>query len=488
MRWRAHLLLLAVACAGCGGGAASGQGGTLPGRTRPLLEHSWPHPRDLQIAANRFGPPDASALLLSTTAGLRAYVSPDREDTLAQITAAIPLGPRLEQAGETGVAEALSRVLQQQIAGALGPAFVGRVQVDQDADLTRVTVQTLADDWRPALAAVVAAIRTPRLDHPTIAAYRTGPGFARQTRGLAGPGFRPGVELARLVAEHPIAPPQPGVAVRPEAVRIVAARALRPDEVVLGIGGAVTREDARRDLEALTSGWQATGVAKPGGQPADTASRTVTERSRLIEEPGYTTWIAVGHPMPKVAPGDEAAVAVMADVVNIRLNIAVREIRGLANQAVLQVPATTLHDGLLHVRTGGRPESVAPLIRYSLEELSRIRDAAGAPTTEELEQVKGGLVLGRWQGSLDGTRGVSASYAIETARYGSVDRLMRWPEAVRAVTSGQVTDVARRYIRPEQMGVVVIGQLDAVRNARHPRWPATLDDVLPARASAEANR
>jgi predicted Zn-dependent peptidase len=297
------------------------------------------------------------------------------------------------------------------------------------------------------------------------------------------------VELARLVAEYPLAPPPPGVALRPEAVRIVAVRAFRPDVVVLGIGGAVTREDAQRELEALASGWQTTGVAKPGVQPVATASKAVTERSRLIEEPGYTTWIAVGHPMPTIAPGDEAAVAVMADVVNIRLNIAVREIRGLANQAVLQVPATTLYDGLLHVRTGGRPESVAPLIRYSLEELSRIRDAAGAPTEEELEQVKGGLVLGRWQASLDGARSVSATYAIETARHGSVDRLMRWPEAVRAVTSRQVTDVAQRYIRPEQMGAVVIGQLDAVRKARHPRWPATLDDVLPARPSAEeANR
>jgi predicted Zn-dependent peptidase len=76
---------------------------------------------------------------------------------------------------------------------------------------------------------------------------------------------------------------------------------------------------------------------------------------------------------------------------------------------------------------------------------------------------------------------VSATYALEDARYGSLERLMRWPDAVRAVTARDVTDAAARYIQPDRMGVVIIGQLDAVRKARHPRWPATLEEVLPGR-------
>ena len=122
--------------------------------------------------------------------------------------------------------------------------------------------------------------------------------------------------------------------------------------------------------------------------------------------------------MPAIAAADEAAVAVMTDILNIRLNITIREIRGLANSTQLQMPATTRHDGLLQVRSGARPESVAPIIRYSVQELARIREAAGAPTADELAQVKGGQVLGKWQGSLDGARDASLTYAIETARFG----------------------------------------------------------------------
>jgi predicted Zn-dependent peptidase len=478
---RAALLiaLMVAGSAGCRGGTAAGRGETLPGRTRPLLEHNWPHPRELRFAANRFVPPDATAALITTTTGLRAYVIHDPSERLVQVTAAIPMGRSLEQAGEIGAADVLSRFLSQQIADRLGPPFTGRIQIDQDVDLARVSVAALADDWREVLSAVVDALRRPRLDPLAIAAYRTGPGFARRTRGLGGPAFRPAVELARMTADYPLAPPDAGLTVRPDAVRRIASRSLRPEAVVVGIGGGVSREPAQRELESLTAEWQAPAGAGPGTARAAGPGKPAAARSRTIDEPGYTTWIAVGHPMPKVAAGDEAAVAVMTEIVNVRLNITIREIRGLANQAVLQVPATTAHDGLLHVRTGGRAEAVAPLIRYSLEELGRIRQPGGAPTVDELEQVKGGLVLGRWEGSLDGARNASATYAVETARYGSLDRLRRWPDAVRAVTAKDVTAVAGTYVRPDDLAVVVIGPLDAVRKARHPRWPAALEEVLP---------
>jgi hypothetical protein len=249
--------------------------------------------------------------------------------------------------------------------------------------------------------------------------------------------------------------------------------------VTLGIGGGVTRASAQRKLESLTAGWQAPATAADLA-PADGIGTAPSDRFRTIDEPGYTTWIAVGHPMPGISPADEAAVAVMTEILNIRLNISIREIRGLAHAAQLQTPATIRHAGLLHVRSGARPESVAPIVYFSVQELARIREPGGAPDGDELEQVKGGLVLGKGQGSLDGARDASATYAIEAARFGSLDHLMRWPQAVRAVTAGNVGEAARTYVHPEMMGTVVIGQVDRVRQARHPRWPVALDDLMAA--------
>ncbi len=478
------LALAALTGVGCRGVAAR-DAERLPGRTRPVYEHNWSHPRDLRFSENRFTPPDPKTALVTTSCGLRAYVVPATNEQVVQIVAAVPLGRSVEQANEIGAAELISRLISQQINERLGSGFMGRVQANQDVDLTRFSLQVLAEDWQPALSALVYALRQPRLDPAAIDGYRTGAGASADGGRGGGRGggqsgaARPVAELMRMLAAYPLAPPEPGLTVQREAVRNLASRTLRPAVVAVGIGGGVTRENSQRELESLTAGWQAPGGATSDAAPAAVTPRTPADRSRLIDEPGYTTWIAVGHPVPKIAPADEAAVAVMTDVLNIRLNITVREIRGLANSTQLQIPATTRHDGLLAVRSGARPESVAPIIRYTKEELSRIREAGGAPTAEELEQVKGGLVLGKWQGGLDGARDASATYATETARYGSLDHLMKWPEAVRAVTAQQVSAVAQKYVHPDQIGVVVIGQLDAVRHARHPRWPATLEEVLP---------
>jgi predicted Zn-dependent peptidase len=441
-----------------------------------LLEHGWAHPRDLTFAENRFTPPDPKAALVTTASGLRAYIVPDATQRVVRITAAVPLGRSLEQANETGTAELVSRLLSQQIDDRLGAAFLGRVQVDQEMDVTRFTLQVLTEDWQPALSALVAALREPRLDPVAIDAYRTGPGFSRQTRGLGGPAYRPAVELARLVAAYPIAPADPGLTARRDAVRHVASRALQQGALALGVGGGVERVPVERELQALTAGWQS-AAGPSDASPVRDVVNSSSSRFRSIEEPGYTTWIALGHAMSRIDPADEAAVAVLTDLVNIRLTIAVREIRGLANSTQLVVPATTRQGGILHVRSGARPESIAPIIRFSLEELTRVREPAGAPSPEELEQVKGGIVLGKWQGSLDGALDASATYALETVRFGSLDHLLKWPYAVRAVTAQAVSAAAQKYINPATMGTVIIGQVDEVRKARHPRWPVALDEV-----------
>jgi predicted Zn-dependent peptidase len=66
---------------------------------------------------------------------------------------------------------------------------------------------------------------------------------------------------------------------------------------------------------------------------------------------------------------------------------------------------------------------------------------------------------------------------MESVRRGSLNPLLAWPDAVRAVTAEAVTEAGQRYIDPEVMTAVVVGQIDDVRGARHPRWPTPLHEV-----------
>lgn len=472
------LVLQAGACAG-----DSRQRDILPGHSRPVLEHDWPHPRDLTFEDSGFRPADPIAARVRTPSGVRAYIIPDTADPLIEISAVAPLGRQSERDGEMGAAEVVSRLLARRLPARLDDGIVASMQVSQATDLTRLTIEVLAEDWRPALTAMVGTFREVALEGAGTAAVRTG-------SGPTGGASRPVAELIRLLALYPIAPPDPGIDVRPEAVLRLAQRTLQPYSVVFAIGGNVPRGEVEAALTALTAGWLAPPVVAPVAVRPTTpaAARSLPEPLHTIEAPGFMSWLAVGHPMPAVAPDDAAGVAVLKEILNIRLNIATREKRGLTNRALLELPDATDSPGVLYVRAGSRSESVGPLIRYVVEELSRIREANGAPDLDELEQAKGGLVLAAWQASLDGARRTVVTYATETVRHGSLERLMAWPEAVRAVTAEDVTTAARTNIDPSVLTAVVVGQIAEVRTARHPRWPFPLDQV-PAllRPSAEAN-
>ena len=78
---------------------------------------------------------------------------------------------------------------------------------------------------------------------------------------------------------------------------------------------------------------------------------------------------------------------------------------------------------------------------------------------------------------LDGVRPAGGMYAEELVRHDSLDALLGWPAAVQAVTAAQVKDAATRYLDPAALVTVVVGPLEQIRAARHPRWPASLDEL-----------
>ena len=466
----AFLLLTPILACSCGPGSDED---VLPGHNRPVFEHDWPHPSELTFEDAGFQPADPASALVTTPSGVRAYILPDPAEPLVEVTAALPLGPNVEGDGEAGAAEVVSRILERALSAHLGNDLVATAQVSQDRDLTILSVQALAEDWRPALAALVLALRDPGLSSAALGVPSAG-------GGASGSGTSQAItELTRLVARHPLAPPEPGTTVQPGAVRRLGERTLQPGSVVFGIAGGVARAEAEAALLELTSGWVArSGATAPAPRPpTPAATRPLPDPLITVDMAIPQALIALGHVMEPIEPEDEAALAVMAEVVNIRLNIATREMRGLTNRAMLVLPSATDGAGVLYVRSSGRWESVAPLIRYTVEEITRIREAPGAPSAEELAQAKGGLTLARWEDALGGVRATAATYAGETVRRGSLDHLMAWPAAVRSVTADEVTAAALKYIDLSAMTAVVLGQIEEIREARHPRWPVALDEV-----------
>ncbi len=462
--------------------ATEGREETLPGRTRALLAHDWPHPRDYQFAPSQFEPPNPAEALVTTDSGVRAYVIAESSEPVVRITAALPLGRLHERANEAGASELITRTLTR-----IGPEdperplslrldrLATRFDVEEALDLTRISLEVLAEDWREALSLMIDVLRRTEFNDSSIRSYRTGPGYGFSRRA-ADPGFRPKVELERILGGYPLAPPEPGLSVTTNGVQALVSRSLRANLVVLGVGGNVPRSEALAALDDLTRGWErATGSPEAASLPR---LGNEPESVHTVDAPSLEGWIAIGRAIDGIPETERAAVSVLAHILGVRLNIAAREIRGLANKTIFLLPETGSGAGLLHVRTGGRLEAVAPLVKYTLDEIDRIQEPDDSITNEELERAKGALVLGKWQGALDGARTASETYAVETVRYGTTDRVLEWPEAVEAVTVEEIRALSTKYLARDQMVTVIVGPIEKIRAARHPRWPVDLETLV----------
>ena len=416
---------------------------TLPGRSRPIFEHDWPNPGDLASGPAAFTPPDAGQALFEASSGVQAYVVPAAADPVVRLTAALPLGRLHEAEGEAGAAALLTHLMTTRgAAGARDPlslrlAELGTsLSVVETLDATRISLGVLPEDWQAGLELLVEFIRDPDLDAATVRQYRSGPGYSMPMAGIDGDGYRPKVELERRIDGYPLAPPDPGTRVSLAAVRELASRTLAADRVVFGIGGAVSRDEVEGVLESATRGWAPSG--EPAPETAVIAPGESSGRFHAVDVPSLEGWIAIGRAVGAVPESDGAALAVLRFILAERLNIAAREMRGLANRDDFEIPVTASGTGLLLVRTGGRPEAVAPLVRYSLDELERIHDPDEPVTEAEVTRAQGWLLGAVWQRSLELATSASETFAVEHVRRGGTDRLMGWPEAVLAVTAGDV--------------------------------------------------
>jgi len=91
-----------------------------------------------------------------------------------------------------------------------------------------------------------------------------------------------------------------------------------------------------------------------------------------------------------------------------------------------------------------------------MEQLILTRDEP--VSDEEMFVAKGAITAGKFQVRyLDGYA-TTRNFALERLRYGNHDRSATYVDRVNAVTKEDVQEAARKYIRPENMQVVLLGE------------------------------
>lgn len=246
-------------------------------------------------------------------------------------------------------------------------------------------------------------------------------------------------------------------------VRALYQRSFRPDRATVVITGDITLPEARAEIERRFGAWKASG---PAISSMSVAALPPTSRTTiyLIDKPGAAqSVIRIGHRGVERGNPDYYAIQVMNTLLggsfSSRLNSNLRETKGYtygARSSFDFQPIPGAFTASADVRTDVSDSSLVEFFR----ELRWIRDSVVGPV--ELERTKQYLAL-RVPGSFE-TTGQMAGQVGTLLTFGLpftwFDDYVR---RIMAVNAADVQRVAREYIRPDSVTIVVVGDVQKIR-------------------------
>src|SRR5438046_1212556 len=274
------------------------------------------------------------------------------------------------------------------------------------------------------------------------------------------PGTVAGRALAKLVfPSHPYGVPVEGTVesvgklTRDDVVRFHRGY-VRPDTTIIAVVGAVTVDEARREIVARFGGWKA-----PAEPPPTVSSVTpgATPQTQVIEKELTQATILLGRQAIRQTDPDYFPLTVGSYVLGggsaSRLYSRVREEGGLA-YAVYSYANPARYGASFSVSAQTRTAEVPKVIEIMREELARMtRD----PVTERELKLAKDYLIGSFPLRLD-TSAKVADFVLAVEEQGlGLDYADRYKERVAKVTAADVQRVAAKYFAPDSFNRVVVG-------------------------------
>ena len=275
------------------------------------------------------------------------------------------------------------------------------------------------------------------------------------------PGAVASRELAKLVFPgHPYGVPVEGTResvgglTRDDVVRFYGQHA-RPDTTIVAVVGAVTVDEARREIVARFGAWPRPATppasalfAAPGPAPrTETIKRALTQTTVLLGRQAIT------QPHPDYFPLTVASY-ILGGGSTSRLYTRVRDEGGLAYDVRSHL-APGKYGARFLVSTQTRAAEAAKATAFIEDELSRMRREP--PTERELALAKDYLI-GSFVLRLD-TSSKMADFIVAVEDLGlGLDYADRYREMVARVTAADVQRVAAKYFDPAGFNRVIVGR------------------------------
>lgn len=439
------------------------------------------HPTDMGLPESNFVRPDPSDYQTVLENGLTAYVARADQVPLVTLSAFIRVGTVDDD--KQGAAESLLESLRHSGPANLSPdeftatlkAMTADYVVEMHDEWTEISLNVPVEDLDLAMTLFAGVVRTPGISSENISkvALAVVPD-ANDLQGEDGPALYEGslnatVDRFRdlIYAEHPYGSKPSGDDFDELSVADVTefhATYFVPGNVVLSIAGDLDIDAMHQEVAKQFGSWSRQDVSKPPTIVPAVGSKT---RQHSFPAEKLQSWLVFGHHLPLVPDRDQASLEVMNYILAgghlwTRMTIETRYKYGYTNDASGFLTQKWFGPGTYDFRSYSRPEVIKPIYKNMLDQIFRIRDEE--VSVEELFVAVGALTEGTFQIQyLDGYS-AARNFALEYLRYRNHERSASYVDRIRAVTEKDVLAAARKYLRPDEMQIVLVGRPENLLN------------------------
>lgn len=457
-RWTARATGLLVLALGAGVGAAQFQGlnwpSEAPPRPLPLRQMNFP-PYEIRTLAN----------------GLKVIAVTQNEQPAVTMRLLVGAGSAQDPARKAGTAQLVASLLDQGTTTRTAPQIAdqidsigGSLGAGSGADMSNVYAVVMKDSFDVAMSLVHDVVRNPAFAPEEIDRQKEQAISSLQV-SRDDPDYVASVLFDRLAyGFHPY-----GVRATPDSLATVTRADLQafhrryyaPNNMTLAIVGDVTPAEAFATAEKVFGGWPRAELpaTAPSEPPPPTRRIVVVDMPDAVQTEIRVGQIAIPRKHPDY-PAWDLAVKILGGEGANRLHRVLRSERGLTYGASADTRAMK-QAGDLVAETDTRTETTAEALRLMTAEFLRL------PRQRVSERELGdaqAYLAGSFPLTLE-TPNDLATQLLQAVFYDlPVEEVRTFRDRVLAITPDDVQRVARQYIQPDRLSVVLVGNARAFVN------------------------
>jgi len=441
-----------------------------------------PRPEQLTFPSLTFNVPDPASTRVKLANGVIAYVAEDKMLPLANVVVLFRGGGYLEPAGKEGLAELTGTVWRTGGAGDLDAKAL-----DQELDFLaaqlstsvgdtsgRVSLNLLAKDLDRGLALLMDVLRNPRFEDARLAKAKEDMISEMKRRNDDTEAIEDR-EWDRLIYGEdywlnrlPTKASVDGIT-RDDLVAFHN-RLANPANFVIAVAGDFDRAAMIAKLNATLGAWKATGApVPPVPQPKGSAKPGVY----LVNKPDVNQGrVSIGHIGVKRPVADESSLEVANDILGgggftAWMMSKVRSDEGLAYSAYSHFGIGEVFPGTFRAYFQSKSSTCARAAQLTVQLIGRITDTQ--VTDKELATSKTSFIE-RFPRIFESKLRTVTRYAQDDLVGLPHEHWKTYRQKMGAVTAASTEAAAKAHVRPDQLIVLVVGNVDEILKG-HPDHP-----------------